>query len=57
MTMTEIDEQTQIKAEREIRKKIFKRIFQLEKYNYANKEFTSSEMVSKIQKIIEEESK
>lgn len=57
MTMIEIKTPEQRAAEKEIRKKMFNRIFKIEKYNYANKEFTNSEMVLKIQKIIEEELK
>ena len=39
----------------EARNTIRTRVIRLEKYNYNQKEFTSSEMVAKIKKIIEQE--
>ena len=39
----------------EARKSIRLRVLKLEKYNYNQKEFTASEMIAKIKKIIEQE--
>lgn len=39
----------------EARKSIRLRVLKLEKYNYNQKEFTTSEMIAKIKKIIEQE--
>ncbi len=53
--MIENKNPTITKQESEKRKAIQKRVLNLEKYNYSQKEFTQNEMITKIKKIIEEE--
>lgn len=53
--MTDGKKHTISASEAEKRKAIQKRVLNLERYNYNQKEFTQQEMVAKIKKIIEEE--
>lgn len=53
--MIENKNPTITKQESEKKKAIQKRVLNLEKYNYSQKEFTQNEMITKIKKIIEEE--
>ena len=53
--MMAIKENDNISLIKEKKLNMQKRIIQLEKYNYNQKEFTSNEMVAKIKKIIEQE--
>ena len=53
--MTDVKNPTITKKDAEKRKAIKKRVLNLERYNYSQKEFTQNEMITKIKKIIEEE--
>ncbi len=52
------DETTSLnELDKEKKKNALKRIMELEEHNYVQKEFSKNDMVEKIRKIIEEESK